>query len=191
MLRILVLAGVVAGISASVPILYQNNSRLLDDLMRRQSGTAATSETSEATPTIAMARPRDIEPRVESLPGRKVRLVADGRGHFNAEFKLNGRSVPAMVDTGASLVAINRSTARRIGIRLASTDFTGWAETANGRTRAAGVTIDRIEIGRVEFRNVQAMVLDDEALSDTLIGMSFLSRLRRFEVEGGALVLEQ
>ena len=191
MLRILMLAGVVAGISAAVPILHQNNPELLENLLRRQGGTPAPSEAVEATPRIAMARPREIEPRVESLPGRKVRLVADGRGHFSAEFKLNGRPISAMVDTGASLVAINQSTARRIGIRLASSDFTGWAETANGRTRAAGVTIDRIEIGRVEFRDVQAMVLDDEALSDTLIGMSFLSRLRRFQVEAGTLVLEQ
>ena len=190
MLRKLMLVGVVAGASAAVPVLHQNNPEALEGLMRWQGG-AARQQAPEATPTLSMARPQQAAPREEALSGRKVRLVADARGHFNADFRLNGRAVPAMVDTGASLVAINQSTARRIGISLASADFTAAVETANGRARAARVTIDRIAVGRVEFRDVPAMVLEDRALSDTLIGMSFLSRLKRFHVEGGALVLEQ
>jgi aspartyl protease family protein len=51
--------------------------------------------------------------------------------------------------------------------------------------------IDRIEIGRVHVENIEAVVLDDKALSGTLIGMSFLKRLDRFEVENGALLLVQ
>lgn len=194
MLRKLVLVGVVAGASASVPILHQNNPEALQGLMRWHGGAAgpqATESVPTLAPTLALARPRQAEPPAETLSGRKVRLVADAHGHFNADFRLNGRAVPAMVDTGASLVAINRSTARRIGIGLNSADFTAAVETANGRARAARVTIDRIAVGRVEFRDVPAMVLEDRALSETLIGMSFLSKLRRFHVEGGALVLEQ
>jgi aspartyl protease family protein len=170
MLRMLVLAGIVAGISASVPILLQNGPG---------GGVAA--------PPV----PAAAAPAAKTPSGRKVRLDADARGHFSADFKLNGRPVPAMVDTGASAVALNLSTARRIGLSLAPSDFTGIVETANGRVKAAGVVIDRIAIGRVEFADVPAVVLEDRALSGTLIGMSFLSRLKRFQVEGGALVLEQ
>jgi aspartyl protease family protein len=120
-----------------------------------------------------------------------VRLAADERGHFLADFKLNGRKVEALVDTGATTVAINASTARRIGISLKSSDFRHSVNTANGETRAAAVMIDRIEIGRVHVENIQAVVLDDKALSGTLIGMSFLKRLGKFEVENGTLLLVQ
>lgn len=137
------------------------------------------------------------EPAVEpSLPeptssGRKVRLSAGASGHFSADFRLNGRTVPAMIDTGATVVALNRTTARRIGLDVPESAFTGHAETANGRVRAAPVTIGKLALGRIELRDVEAVVLDDKALRDTLVGMSFLSRLKRYSVEDGALALEQ
>jgi aspartyl protease family protein len=40
-------------------------------------------------------------------------------------------------------------------------------------------------------RDVEAMVLPDEALSENLLGLSFLSKLKRFEFAGGRLLLEQ
>lgn len=125
------------------------------------------------------------------LSGRKVRLAADASGHFTADFRLNGRSVAGLIDSGATVVALNRATARRIGVNVAESAFTGHAQTANGRVRAAPVTIDKLSLGRIELRDVEAIVLDDRALRDTLIGMSFLSRLKRYSVEDGALTLEQ
>ncbi len=123
--------------------------------------------------------------------GRKVRLAADQRGHFSGEFRLNGRSVPAMVDTGATTVAINRSTARRIGLQLAPSDFRYQVNTANGPARAAGAVIRRLEIGRIAVEDVDAVVLEDAALNGTLIGMSFLNRLSKVQVEDGSLMLVQ
>ena len=40
------------------------------------------------------------------------------------------------------------------------------------------------------MRNVPGVVLPDEALSQNLLGLSFLSRLRRFEYRDRRLVLE-
>jgi aspartyl protease family protein len=57
--------------------------------------------------------------------------------------------------------------------------------------RAAPTTLDRVEVGDIVVRDVTALVLPDEALSGNLLGLSFLSRLRRFEYSGGKLVLEQ
>lgn len=111
--------------------------------------------------------------------GRKVRIDADARGHFLSEFKLNGRRVEAMVDTGATLVALNLSTARRLGLGIDATDFKYSVETANSSTRAATVILKSLEIGRIRAENVEAVVLDDKALSNTLIGVSFLNRLTR------------
>jgi len=120
-----------------------------------------------------------------------VALQSDQRGHYVGEFKLNGRKTVAMVDTGATVIAINRSTARRIGVTLRNSDFTGKVGTANGTVAAAPVIIDSVQIGRIEIENVQAVVIDDAALPDTLIGMSFLRQLRRFEVRGGQMVLDE
>ncbi len=63
--------------------------------------------------------------------------------------------------------------------------------TANGEVKAASVTIETLQIGRITLDDVQAVVLEDKALGDTLIGMSFLKRLGKFSVEDGALLLVQ
>ena len=123
--------------------------------------------------------------------GRKVHLQADASGHFSADFRFNGRNIPAVIDTGATVVALSRTTARRIGINVTESAFTSHAETANGRIRAAPVTIERLALGRIELRNVDAAILQDGALPTSLIGMSFLARLKRYSVEGSKLTLEQ
>lgn len=123
--------------------------------------------------------------------GRKFRIRMDNRGHFVTDARMNGRRVEVLVDTGATSVAINKSTARRIGINLRPADFKYTVNTANGKTKAASATIERIEIGRVVVRNVRAAVLDDRALSSTLLGMTFLKELRGFQVSNGELILTQ
>ena len=120
-----------------------------------------------------------------------VRLKADERGHYVAEFRMNGRPVKALVDTGASMVAINKSTARRLGINVSPADFIYEVNTANGKAKVAPAMIREIEIGRVRVRDVEAAVLDDRALDGTLLGMTFLKRLESFSVTDGDLILKQ
>jgi aspartyl protease family protein len=145
-------------------------------------------ENKAAAPARAkMAAPADPAP----LPGGKVRIESDGRGHFVAKAKLNGRPMEVLVDTGATAIAINKSMARRLGIDLADKDFRHKVKTANGETAAALATIDTVEIGKVRVDNVEAIVLADSDLGATLLGMSFLNRLARFEVSGGAMILVQ
>lgn len=187
LMRKLIMAGAVAGAAAAMPVLYEKNPEAVEALLRGSTEPAADAS---KPPQLALARP-SRGTGSEQLAGRRVRLVADGTGHFGADFRLNGRSVPGLVDTGATMVAINMSTAKRIGLKIGTADFNGTVDTANGRTRAAFIVIDRIEIGRVSVDGVEAVVLDDKALSGTLIGMTFMNRLRRYEVENGALLLEQ
>lgn len=70
-------------------------------------------------------------------------------------------------------------------------DYTATAVTDNGRIKAAPAKIDRIEVGGITVYDVPAMVLPDEVLSKNLLGVSFLSRLRRYEYANGRLLLEQ
>jgi aspartyl protease family protein len=188
MLRKLVILVVCAIASASVPFLYERNPDLFHSLLEAD-------ETPQLPPqTVAMAEIRTsqpAEPPTEVLLGRKVRITADHYGHFSADFRLNGRSVGAMVDTGATLVALNTSTARRIGIKVMPADFKYKVRTANGETRVARASIDRLQIGRILVEDVDAVVLDDRALDSTLIGISFLKRLAKYHVENGSLLLVQ
>lgn len=126
-----------------------------------------------------------------SVSSGQVRLKPDARGHYVAEFKMNGRSVTALVDTGASAVAINTTTARKLGLNISPNDFIYEASTANGKTKMAIATIREIQIGRILVRDVEAAILEDKALEGTLLGMSFLKRLDGFSVSDGDLILKQ
>ncbi|WP_235912011.1 TIGR02281 family clan AA aspartic protease [Mesorhizobium xinjiangense] len=174
--------GAVIGLSLAVPALHEANPDWLRAAMASLIGRNEDGSTEYGQNATAHKTPP---------AGRKVALAMGSSGHFLAEFKLNGRRVEAMVDTGATLVAVNRSTARRLGISLSNADFRYAVGTANGQAMAAGIVLDRVEIGRIAVKDVPAAVLEDEALSSTLIGMSFLKRLARFEVADNTLLLEQ
>lgn len=180
MLRKLIIFGVCAGASASVPMLWDKDGAKLKALTEMAAG--------NDTPA---SKPIAVSAAAASTAGRSVTIDADMRGHFTASFKINGRSIDAMVDTGATLVAINVSTARKAGVKVTPGDFTQQVNTANGAARAALARIDRLQIGRISVDDVPVVVLEDKALDGTLIGMSFLSRLKKYQVENGALLLVQ
>ena len=124
-------------------------------------------------------------------PGRTVVIPRDSRGHFQVDGRVDGKRIGFMVDTGASVIALTARDAARLGIRPTSREFTAEVKTANGTVRAARTLLNRVEIDDVTVRDVAALVVPDEALSENLLGLSFLSRLRRFEYSNGKLVLEQ
>ena len=181
MWRYIMIGGVLVAVATQVPPLLEAR---LDEPRP-----AASPGQPHAAPAAAAPerRPEAFNP----LDGRVARIESDARGHFLVRAKLNGAPVEVMVDTGATLVAINETTARRIGIRVAPADFRHAARTANGMTEMASAVIDEIEIGRIVVRDVPAAVLRDKALGGTLLGMSFLNKLRKFGVEAGTLVLAQ
>ena len=143
-------------------------------------------------PTAAAAPTRTVnEPRAPVSSGRSMMLDANPAGHFEVEGRIDGRRIDFMVDTGASLVALRESDAAQVGIRPMRADYTATVSTANGKIKGAPAKIERIEIGGITVYDVQALVLPDTALNVNLLGVSFLSRLKRYEYAGGRLVLEQ
>lgn len=134
----------------------------------------------------------------EVVPGREVRsqsgeavIVRSGNGHFVFEGITNGAKLRYMFDTGASSVVLTHESAQRIGVNPASLNYSVTVSTANGRTSAAPVTIDALTIGNITLRNVRALAARPGALNENLLGMSFLSRLRSYSVEGNRLVMKQ
>jgi aspartyl protease family protein len=117
-------------------------------------------------------------------------LDSGRNGHFVTAARINNRGVDVLVDTGASSVALSYEDAERVGLKPGTLDFNVPVQTANGVSKAARVVLRKVEIDTVRVSDVEGMVLQKGALRGTLLGMSFLSRLRSFSVENGKLVLK-
>jgi aspartyl protease family protein len=142
------------------------------------------------TPTMMAARPET--PAASSASDSRSVVISPGRnGHFEVAGNVDGRRMDFMVDTGASVIALTARDAAMLGIHPAESEYVAMVRTANGTVRAAPVELDRVEIDDLVVHDVAALILPDGALSDNLLGLSFLSRLRRFEYSDGKLVLEQ
>ncbi len=123
--------------------------------------------------------------------GGIVRVAANRNGHYVSKIEVNNRPVTAMVDTGATVVALRYEDARALGLVSPGDKFDSRVRTANGEGRAKRVQLRSVTFGTITIRDVDALVLEQGALATNLLGMSFLRRLSRFEVQRGVLVLER
>jgi aspartyl protease family protein len=110
-------------------------------------------------------------------------------GEFVVAAKVDGTPVSFLFDTGASTVVLTAADARRIGVVTANLDFDISVTTANGSAMAAETRLDELAVGPIAARNVRALVAKPGALTESLLGMSFLERLQSYTVERGRLVL--
>ena len=140
---------------------------------------------------------RDVADRVlaELIPGhvishgRTVEVARTNAGDFAIAAQINGARIHMVLDTGASSVVLTQADASAAGLPLDLLDYTVGIDTANGRTRAAPVTLDRIAVGGLVERSVEALVAQPGQLKTSLLGMSFLNRLQSWEVRGDRLLL--
>jgi aspartyl protease family protein len=137
---------------------------------------------------------RDVLRR-ELVPGAMVqvsdRVIEIGRGadgHFHAEMQVNGRPLRFIVDTGASDIVLSRQDAERVGIDPAGLTFGGQARTANGPVAIAPVRLGTVSFGDVTDTDVRASVTEG-GLDGSLLGMSYLDRFARIEIEGDVMRL--
>lgn len=126
------------------------------------------------------------EPRGDT--GR-ASITADAQGHFTAVGTVNNAPVRFLVDTGASVVALSRSLAMQAGVRL-DDGQRALIHTANGMSPAWRVTLNSVQVGDIRLHMVDAVVVEDNQLPLSLLGMSFMNRtdMRR---EGDLLTLIQ
>jgi aspartyl protease family protein len=171
---VLVLCGLMVALALVVP-------EFLSRLEQRVEDRAAAAQTEAASESVAASADH----------GGLVRLTADPRGHFVTEIEVNNRPLTALVDTGATVIALRYEDARALGLVFPGDKFDVTVRTANGEGRARLVKLRSVAVGTITIRDVEALVVQEGALGANLLGMSFLKRLSRFEVQRGQLVLER
>ncbi|WP_026480411.1 TIGR02281 family clan AA aspartic protease [Ahrensia sp. 13_GOM-1096m] len=184
MLRLLLAASIIS-ISAlgAVEYLKRNKAHLNAGQTPRQT-------TEQKQVTKADNKPQTVKKTALRLSGVE-HIARDQTGHYRSNIKLNNFNVQGLIDTGASTIAINETTARRAGIRLKPSDYIYEVSTANGSTKAARAVIRQVTLGSIRIADVEALVMKDSSLNTVLIGMSFMNKLRGFEYKSGKLVLRR
>jgi aspartyl protease family protein len=147
----------------------------------------------ERSQDSAVARPSGVTApmAVNADHGGIVRIPADPSGHYVSDIEVNGRTLNAVVDTGATLVILRYEDARALGLVFPGDRFDIAVRTANGTGHARRVELRSVRIGPISLNNVEGLAVEQGALATNLLGMSFLKRLSRFEAQRGTLVLER
>jgi aspartyl protease family protein len=109
-------------------------------------------------------------------------------GHFHIRAGVNGTPIMFLVDTGASDIVLSPNDAEKIGIDAHKLNFNEFYETANGMVRGSSIRIADFRIGALHLKDVGASVNEAE-MSDSLLGMTFFKRLKRYEVKDDVLTL--
>ncbi|WP_319530572.1 TIGR02281 family clan AA aspartic protease [uncultured Cohaesibacter sp.] len=121
--------------------------------------------------------------------GRAV-LRANAGGHYVAKAHINDRPIRVMIDTGATVVILTYEDAKKLGLRPLKSDFTVPVNTVNGRLYNAEAQLHSVRIGEAEERSIRALIAPEGALGISLMGMSFLKKLKSFRISNGELILE-
>ena len=121
-------------------------------------------------------------PAGEAIVGKRQ------NGHFVVDARVNGARAQFLFDTGASSMVIRAEDAGKLGIDFGTLNFAIPVSTANGAAMAAETMLDRVSVGKIVVKNVRALVAKPGALSENLLGMSFLEKLASYTVESNKLI---
>lgn len=138
--------------------------------------------------TRVMTLGQSAGPQPSPAERQAIHMTADANGHFVTVGSIDGTSLRFLVDTGASVVAINAAEARRLGLRYQEAERVSVA-TANGVVAGYRVTFNSVKLGDITLHQVQGMVVDT-SMPVALLGMSFLNRVD-MKREGSTMTLSR
>lgn len=118
--------------------------------------------------------------------GRETRIPMAIDGHFWVTGRLNGEKVKFLIDSGATMTTVDRDTAVRAGVDVSPTPDQ-FVRTGNGIIKVSSGRAHELKVGGIRRHDVGLQVADNDDLN--VLGMNFLSSLRRWGVEGRWLVL--
>lgn len=126
---------------------------------------------------------------VQQVEGQSIHIPRAADGHFYLTLEIEGRSIPFMVDTGATNIVLSARDAARLGVTTEGLVYMGEANTANGTVRTARVWLKDVQLGPFHDDSVTAYVTDG-AMDGSLLGMDYLRRYR-MEIDGDQMILSR
>ena len=129
---------------------------------------------------------------IEVGTGKSTQVLiykADG-AHFQAPVNVNGREIVMLVDTGASEIVLSNDDARTLGLLTDGLQYEVLVHTAGGTSVTAPVTLDIVSVGPIKRRAIQALVSPAGELRQSLLGMTFISTLKSFQMKSDELRFE-
>lgn len=120
---------------------------------------------------------------------KEVTVIRRPDGQFVVNGSVAGRLIPFVLDTGASTVVLKAEDAAKMKIPTRQLVYDVEVSTANGRTLAAEIELPKLSIGALTQTGVRALVAKPGALSQNLLGMTFLNGLASFTISSDRLVM--
>jgi len=148
----------------------------------------AQSQAPTPTPAVAVATVAPTATPAPVLDSGEASIAKSSDGHFWADADVDGHPLHFLIDTGATAVALTADDARSLGLDPTALNYSYTVMTANGPARAAAVKLGTVAVGRAEVSDVDAFVID-KGLQTSLLGMTYLGKLSKFEATPDAMVL--
>ena len=123
-------------------------------------------------------------------PGTTVTIAPDRLGMYEVNGSINGFQVKFMVDTGATLISMNKHEAKRIGLDYKMEGIESLSETASGYSKIYLVKLKEVRVGDITLHDVPGSVHDSDFPTVILLGNSFLGKVN-LSREGALLKLEK
>ncbi|MEL0083734.1 MAG: TIGR02281 family clan AA aspartic protease [Gammaproteobacteria bacterium] len=119
-----------------------------------------------------------------------LQIWPDARGMYRTAGTINGFAVSFLIDTGATSIAMNSVTARRIGLDYRLRSELRRVSTASAVVDAYGLSLKRVTVGKLSAANIDAVVIEGQQPDEILLGMSFLGRME-ISHQNGAMEIKQ
>jgi clan AA aspartic protease (TIGR02281 family) len=153
-------------------------------------------DTSDSAPPIQLppkqhpgatrnAAPADDD--IASAPATE-RFRSVGGNSYVVMASVNGNLIRFVVDSGATDVVLAPADAQKIGVNLDALNWNIKSQTANGVSLNAAIEIAEIRIGSITKFSIPALVMRTPG-APSLLGMTFLNRLKSWQISNGVLTL--
>ncbi|WP_397592491.1 TIGR02281 family clan AA aspartic protease [Sphingorhabdus sp.] len=123
----------------------------------------------------------------QSISSEAIELRRQDDGHYWLLVDINGKAVRFMVDSGATMTAINATTAKKVGVE--ADGYPIILSTANGRVAAKRGNVRSLVVGPHRIEN-HAVVVSESFGDVNLLGMNFLNSMQSWRVEANVMILQ-
>ena len=118
----------------------------------------------------------------------RLTLKTASDGHFYVTLSINNKPINFLIDTGATAMILSKKDGEKLGFNVDKLNFSQLAQTANGEILISPVLFDKVSLGFKNFSNVKAFISQTD-MEKSLLGMSFLSRLKKLELGKSIMII--